>query len=66
MVHYEANLTHSIMIINLAYESIPKFKAERRVQFASMLKQVCQAKIVQENELHGFFKFVHNFYQSDF
>jgi hypothetical protein len=66
VIHYEANLTYNIMIINLAYETIPKFKAERRGHFAQTLKRVCQSKVVQENELHGFFKFVLNFYQSDF
>jgi hypothetical protein len=41
IVHYEANLTYNIMIINLAYETIPRFKAERRGLFANMLKQMC-------------------------
>ena len=46
MIHYEANLAYNIMIINLAYETIPRFKAEQRGRFAHMLKQVCQSKVV--------------------
>ncbi len=62
IAHYEANLAYNITIINLVYESIPAFKTDRRVQFEKMLRMVCQSRIVQQNELHGYFKFVLNFY----
>lgn len=58
----EANLTHNISILNLAYQSIPQFRAEKRQQFAAVLKAVSQNRVVQQNELHGYFKFVLNFY----
>lgn len=62
--YMEANLAYNITIINLAYESIPMFRDAKRSQFANMLRSVCQSRIVQTNELHGYFKFVLNFYQS--
>lgn len=66
VAHYEANLTYNIMIINMVYETIPKFKSKRRGEFAQVMRKLCQARIIQENECHGFFKFVHNFYKTDF
>ena len=63
---YEASLCYNIMIINMAYVTIEQFKAERRTQFNQFLRTVCQTRIVQENEMHGFFKFVLNFYHTDF
>jgi len=66
VAYLEANLTYNITIINLAYESIPAFRTERRQKFALMLRNVSQSRIVQMNELHGYFKFVVNFYQSGF
>jgi predicted CopG family antitoxin len=64
VAHMEANLTYNITIINLVYESVKQFKETRRLSFANMLKTVCQSKIVQQNELHGYFKFVGNFYST--
>lgn len=37
-MHFEANLTYNIMIIQLVYDAIPKYKGERRILFANMLK----------------------------
>jgi hypothetical protein len=54
------------MVIHLAYETIEEFKRDKQAQFRELIKQISQSRIVQENELHGFFKFVLNFYKSDF
>ena len=50
------------MIINLAYVSIDKFTREKSDGYLEALKLFSQQKIVCENEMHGFFKFVLNFY----
>jgi len=38
VMHYEANLTYNIMIINMVYDAIPRYKGTRRLIFANMLK----------------------------
>lgn len=63
---YEANLCYNIMIINMAYVTIEQFKEEKRQSFLAIMRTVCQTRIMQENEMHGFFKFVLNFYHTDF
>ena len=64
--YYEANLCYNIMIINMSYMTIEQFKVEKRQSFLQILRTTCQTRIVQENEMHGFFKFVLNFYQQGF
>jgi len=64
--YYEANLCYNIMIINMAYVTIEQFKQEKRQSFLQIMRTICQTRIVQENEMHGFFKFVLNFYDTDF
>ena len=54
------------MIINMAYVTIEQFKEEKRQSFLAIMRTVCQTRIMQENEMHGFFKFVLNFYHTDF
>jgi hypothetical protein len=63
--HYEANLLYNIVIINMAYNTMPKFQEERSRNYYESLRLFSQQKIVCENEMHGFFKFVLNFYQND-
>ena len=63
---YEANLCFNIMIINMAYVTIEQFKEGKRATFLAIMRTVCQTRIMQENEMHGFFKFVLNFYHTDF
>jgi len=65
VAYYEANLSYNIMVIHFAYETIEKFKVNKRLQFQALIKQICQQTILQENELHGFFKFILNFYKNE-
>ena len=63
---HECNLLYNIMIINLAYVTIEEYKVDRVNHYKLLLRENAQNRIMQENELHGFFKFVLNFYKSDF
>lgn len=62
--YYEASLSFNIMIIHMAYSTIEQYKVAKQEQFAVFLKAISQQRIAQENELHGFFKFVLNYYKS--
>ena len=66
MGFYEANISYNLMIVSMAYGTIDQFKVEKQKSFQLIIRTLCQARIVQENEMHGFFKFVLNFYHTDF
>ena len=44
-------MLYNILIINMAYVEIDKYKFERNVKFCKMLKEFTQFKIVVNNEV---------------
>ena len=54
------------MIINMSYVEIEKYKVKKYKKYSKYLKEYSECKILSHNELHGFFKFILNFYRTDF
>jgi len=58
----DVDMLYNIMIINMAHVEIDKYKLERQVKYAHMLSEHSQQKVVACNDMHGFFRFLRNFY----
>lgn len=44
--YYEANLVYNIMVINMAYVTIPMFKRQKRAELGQILRILSQSQIV--------------------
>ena len=62
----EIDTLYNIMIINMSYVEIEKFKFGKYLRYAQVLKEHSEFRILSNNEMHGFFKFIANFYQSEY
>lgn len=58
----DVDMLYNIMIINMAHVEIDKYKIERQVKYSRMLNELAQTKVLANNDLHGFYKFIRNFY----
>lgn len=55
-------MLYNIMIINMAHVEIDRYKIERQFKYSRMLSDYSQFKVLANNDLHGYYKFIKNFY----